>query len=120
MAKNYVSFSCVGVPTDPSKCTTRWPEDVTCSIPIGGEVEGTFYNLMIMESVSNNSITAWLAANAGKVEQIDKSQADALGQAIVPSGTEVTRKDPITGVDVTMVAGAFNVDSPVALWTVKA
>ena len=115
MAKSYVSFSCVGEPTDPSKCTTRWPEDVTCSIPIGGMVEGTFYNLMIM----NGNITAWLAANVGKVEQIDKSQADALGQAIVPPGTEVTREDPGTGQSVTLVAGVFDADNPDALWHVK-
>lgn len=123
MSRYYVSFSCIGNPTDESKCTTRWPDDVQCSIPIGGIINNngvdTFYNLMVMESNSDTQIQNWLSLNTGKVELITKEQADVLGQTLIVPGTENIVKDSQTGLETTMIAGMFNVDDPGATWSVK-
>lgn len=118
MSRVYIKFSCIGEPTDPNKCTSRWAEGITCSIPIGGTVSGSFYNLMIMEG-DILSINSWLSENAGKVEAITKEDADLLGQMIVVPGTEIVNKDMTSGEEVIMVAGVFDVDNPNDLWTVK-
>ena len=123
MAKYYVCFSSTGNPTDENKCTTKWPDDVRCSIPIGGilNIDGndTFYNLMVMESDYETQIQSWIAANSGKVELITKEQADALGRAFIVPGTENIVKDSQTGTETVMVAGLFDIEAPAAVWSTK-
>ena len=123
MAKYYVCFSSTGNPTDENKCTTKWPDDVRCSIPIGGilNIDGndTFYNLMVMESDYETQIQSWIAANSGKVELITKDQADALGRAFIVPGTENIVVDSQTGTETVMVAGLFDIEAPAAVWSAK-
>jgi hypothetical protein len=119
MAIKYVSFSCEGSPIDSSKCTTRWDDSIKCSIPISGVYEDVFYNLMIMEG-DEGLINQWVNGNSGKVQVISKEQANQLGQAIVPPGTERVEDMRIgEGEPVTYVATEFDVDNPENLWVVK-
>ena len=112
----YVMFSCEGNPISAEKCTTRWPEGLAVAIPIGGMIDGKFYNLLAIDG-DESLINSWVAENAGKIEIIDKAQANQLGQALVVPGSTRTEKDEQTKEAVTMTAGTFDLDSNTSLWT---
>ena len=117
--KKYIVFSAEGSPIRGDQCTTVWPASISCTIPISGTVEGTFYNIMVMEG-DEAEINNWLAENAGKVQEVTKAQADELGQAIVPPGTEREEEDVENPqAKKTYVAGEFDADHPENLWTLK-
>ncbi len=121
MSKIYVGFSSTGFPTDSTKCTTRWPDSISCQIPISGYLSenNTFHNLMILDG-DETAINNWVNQNSGKVEVITKEQADQLGQALVVPGSEnVITDTPEQGKETVMVAGLFDADSPESLWSVK-
>lgn len=118
MAKLYVKFTSIGgPPVEASKCTTRWPDSIACSIPISGQVESDHINLMIMTG-DELDILDWIAENEGKVEQLTKEEAEALGQLLVVPGTERIERDMTTGITTTYRAGNFDVNNPDALWAI--
>lgn len=119
MAKKYVVFSSQGAPVRGEQCTTVWDSSINCSVVMSGEVEGTYYNIMVMDGDAGK-INAWLAENPGKVQEATKEQCDALGQTIVPPGTEREEEDMENPeVKKVYVAGEFDTDHPENLWTLK-
>ena len=118
--KKYIVFSAEGgPPIRGDQCTTAWPTSISCTIPMSGTVESTFYNIMVMEG-DEAEINNWLAENAGKVQEVTKAQADELGQTIVPPGTEREEEDMENPeAKKTYVAGEFDADHPENLWTLK-
>jgi len=119
MAKKYVVFSAEGSPIRGDQCTSVWDSSISCTIPMSGYVEDTFYNIMVMEGDAAK-ISAWLAENVGKVQEATKEQCDALGQTIVPPGTEREEEDMENPeVKKVYVAGEFDTDHPENLWTLK-
>jgi len=84
----YVLYSCNGEPTIPDKCTTRWPESVSCTIHLSVSYNGKRYNLMNMDG-DESAINAWLAEaeNSGKVITRTREQFAAFIEARFPVGT---------------------------------
>jgi hypothetical protein len=116
MAKKYIEFKCVGGnPVLASQCTTAWPSDIQCSIPISGTINGDYYNLMVMDGDESN-INNWVSDNNDKVTIITKEQADTLGQQIVPPNTERTVINIMDNTEKTYRSGYFDVDNPDNLW----
>jgi len=84
----YVLYSCDGEPTDPEKCTTRWPESVNCTIHLSVSHNGKRYNLMNMDG-DESAINDWLAEaeNSGKVITRTKEQFATFIEARLPVGS---------------------------------
>lgn len=116
MAKKYIEFKCVGGnPVLASQCTTAWPSDIQCSIPISGTINGDYYNLMVMDGDESN-INNWVSDNNDKVTIITKEQADMRGQQIIPPNTERTGINMIVNEGKRYRAGTFDIDNPDNLW----
>jgi len=109
---NYVIFESEGQPTTNQQTTTRWGDDIIASIPLSGEIDGIYYNLMKMEG----SISNWLAENESKVRKVTKAEINELGQRLVPEGTTIEYVIPETGEQKTAIAGVFDIDNPDDLW----
>ena len=114
MAKIYCHFSCSGDPTDEKKCTTRWPETITCNIPLGGKINNTYYNIMVLDGPQKD-IDDWVKENKGKIVVITKAEADSLGQQILPPDTEIG--DIYEEDRIKKKVEPFNVDVDVVLTT---
>lgn len=123
MGKHYIVFRSDGPPVRSEQCTTPWPSDITCSIVLSGMVNNTYHNLMIMVG-DDDKIQNWLNANPGKVSEVTKAEMDALGQQIIPPGTERTIRanemfpESPDG-DKVFVATEFDSDNPTGLWVEK-
>jgi len=86
MATVYVKFQSSTSKVNSCDCTTRWDDDIRCSIPISKIYENKYTNLMKMTG-DVDEIAAWIAENEGKVVEITEAEGDAIGQAMVPEGT---------------------------------
>lgn len=104
MAVVYVKFQSDNEVVLSHDCTTRWPDDIGCNIPMSGIYDGKYTNLMIMTG-DEAEIDAWLAENPGKVIEITEEEGDAIGQTIIPEGTTSTQQT-VDG-EITIVAGLF-------------
>ena len=100
----YVKFQSKNDVIQSSDCTTRWPNEICCNIPMSGIYEGKYTNLMIMTG-DETIIDKWLADNVGKVVKITEEEGDIIGQTIVPEGTK-NIQETIDG-KITLVAGLF-------------
>lgn len=83
MAKKYFKFLSEGPPIKAEQCTTAQPDKVQCKIPLGGDIDGTFHNVMIM-SGSNKDLDDQANENIGKILEMTKEEANIVGQKIVP------------------------------------
>ena len=108
MATIYVKFQSSSNTVHSHDCTTRWPDEVGCSIPMSGLYKSKYTNLMKMTGLTT-VITSWISENPGKVVKITESQANIIGQTISPEGTERMVREEEDGVlcENTYTAGLF-------------
>lgn len=113
MANVFVKFTSSSATVNSGDCTTRWDDDIECSIPMSGLHESKYTNLMKMVGDADK-IAAWLEKNKGKVEELTEAQINIIGQTMVPENTiriieedeedKVYRKTYIAG-EFTMTSG---------------
>lgn len=106
MATVYVKFQSDNDVVLSDDCTTRWPDEIGCSIPMSGLYDDKYTNLMIMTG-DEAVIDEWLAENIGKVVEITEEDGDAIGQVMVPEGTTSTQQT--ADGEITLVAGLFTI-----------
>jgi len=104
MATVYVKFQSDNDVVQSDDCTTRWPNEISCNIPMSGIYEEKYTNLMIMTG-DEAIIDEWLADNVGKVVEMTEEEGDTIGQTMVPEGT-TSVQETIDG-EIILVAGLF-------------
>jgi len=86
MATVYIKFSSSSEQVHSDDCTTRWDDDIRCSIPMSGLYEEKYTNLMKIIG-DEEKIDEWVAENNGKVEELSETEINVIGQSMVPEGT---------------------------------
>ncbi len=120
MMKTYIDFFCEGVPNISSKCTTVWPNNVTCQIILSGSIENIFHNIMVFEMDDEHLLDNWISENSDKVLKMTKEDINILGQQILPPGTEILQRNlNINDPDIILIAQEFDVDNLGNLFVVK-
>lgn len=118
MSKVFYKFECEGQPDTPEKCTTRWPETISCLIPIDGVIADKYTNIMILDGPDEDILT-WVGENTGKISALTIEEANTLGQTIIPPATEMDVSQPGEDPRI-LVAGTFNIEAdPCLVWTEK-
>ena len=107
MSKFYCRYGSIGLPISSDKCTSRWPETVTCTIPISGIIDNIYYNIMILDGPEED-ILNWAEENIGKVELMTIEEANIFGAQLIPFGTESKLQFPEG--DITIIAGKFDIE----------
>lgn len=87
-------------------CSTRWNNNIKCSIPMSGLYRGKYTNLMIMEG-DEKDIKDWVNENIGKVEIITEKDADSIGQIMSPK--DVISISNHFGNDIKLKSGLFTI-----------
>lgn len=116
MVTKYIKYKCIGGnPLEPSQCTTRWSDELSCSIPLSGKIGNDFHNLMIM--IGNEQlINEWVNINSDKVTIITKEEANQIGQQIVIPNTIIESKDEFSNEEYILKAASFDIEHPELLW----
>ena len=88
MATIYVKFQAQDTDglVHSTDCTTRWPDSVSCSIPMSGVYGEKYTNLMKMTG-DEIEIRNWISTNSGKVIELTEEECNTIGQEMIPEGT---------------------------------